>query len=139
MMNLSLVGVTYKKVKSIAQKIANLLNAEYVDARALFDEDLVSSFDVPMLDADMVLENKETVLIKRLMTLEDTVISFPDDMFLSNGHYKNMENSFKILVKCNENDEILAKIEKFLEKLVDISVNFENFDENSILKILKKN
>lgn len=127
MNNITIVGMDNDFIKMFAQKLAEEIGYKYVDANEQFDEDLLANLDYPMYLVDEILVQKENLLINNLVKKEKVIISMSDDMFLSNEHYKILENSLTILIL----DEKLGKIKKNIQNLIKKHVKFA-FDKNDI-------
>ena len=127
MNNITIVGMDNDFIKMFAQKLAEEIGYKYVDANEQFDEDLLANLDYPMYLVDEILVQKENLLINNLVKKEKVIISMSDDMFLSNEHYKILENSLTILIL----DEKLGKIKKNIQNLIKKHVKFA-FAKNDI-------
>lgn len=127
MNNITIVGMDNDFIKMFAQKLAEEIGYKYVDANEQFDEDLLANLDYPMYLVDEILVQKENLLINNLVKKEKVVISMSDDMFLSNEHYKILENSLTILIL----DEKLGKIKKNIQNSIKKHVKFA-FAKNDI-------
>lgn len=127
MNNITIVGMDNDFIKMFAQKLAEEIGYKYVDANEQFDKDLLANLDYPMYLVDEILVQKENLLINNLVKKEKVIISMSDDMFLSNEHYKILENSLTILIL----DEKLGKIKKNIQNLIKKHVKFA-FAKNDI-------
>ena len=127
MNNITIVGMDNDFIKMFAQKLAEEIGYKYVDANEQFDKDLLAILDYPMYLVDEILVQKENLLINNLVKKEKVIISMSDDMFLSNEHYKILENSLTILIL----DEKLGKIKKNIQNLIKKHVKFA-FAKNDI-------
>lgn len=127
MNNITIVGMDNDFIKMFAQKLAEEIGYKYVDANELFDKDLLANLDYPMYLVDEILVQKENLLINNLVKKEKVIISMSDDMFLSNEHYKILENSLTILIL----DEKLGKIKKNIQNSIKKHVKFA-FAKNDI-------
>ena len=127
MNNITIVGMDNDFIKMFAQKLAEEIGYKYVDANEQFDKDLLANLDYPMNLVDEILVQKENLLINNLVKKEKVIISMSDDMFLSNEHYKILENSLTILIL----DEKLGKIKKNIQNLIKKHVKFA-FAKNDI-------
>lgn len=127
MNNITIVGMDNDFIKMFAQKLAEEIEYKYVDANEQFDKDLLANLDYPMNLVDEILVQKENLLINNLVKKEKVIISMSDDMFLSNEHYKILENSLTILIL----DEKLGKIKKNIQNLIKKHVKFA-FAKNDI-------
>ena len=127
MNNITIVGMDNDFIKMFAQKLAEEIGYKYVDANEQFDKDLLANLDYPMYVVDEILVQKENLLINNLVKKEKVIISMSDDMFLSNEHYKILENSLTILIL----DEKLGKIKKNIQNLIKKHVKFA-FAKNDI-------
>ncbi len=127
MNNITIVGMDNDFIKMFAQKLAEEIGYKYVDANEQFDKDLLANLDYPMYLVDEILVQKENLLINNLVKKEKVIISMSDDMFLSNEHYKILENSLTILIL----DEKLGKIKKNIQNSIKKHVKFA-FAKNDI-------
>ena len=127
MNNITIVGMDNDFIKMFAQKLAEEIGYKYVDANEQFDKDLLANLDYPMYLVDEILVQKENLLINNLVKKEKVIISMSDDMFLSNEHYKILENSLTILIL----DEKLGKIKKNIQNIIKKHVKFA-FAKNDI-------
>lgn len=127
MNNITIVGMDNDFIKMFAQKLAEEIEYKYVDANEQFDKDLLANLDYPMYLVDEILVQKENLLINNLVKKEKVIISMSDDMFLSNEHYKILENSLTILIL----DEKLGKIKKNIQNSIKKHVKFA-FAKNDI-------
>ena len=127
MNNITIVGMDNDFIKMFAQKLAEEIGYKYVDANEQFDKDLLANLDYPMYLVDEILVQKENLLINNLVKKEKVIISMSDDMFLSDEHYKILENSLTILIL----DEKLGKIKKNIQNLIKKHVKFA-FAKNDI-------
>ena len=127
MNNITIVGMDNDFIKMFAQKLAEEIGYKYVDANEQFDKDLLANLDYPMYLVDEILVQKENLLINNLVKKEKVIISMSDDMFLSNEHYKILENSLTILIL----DEKLGKIKKNIQNLIKKHAKFA-FAKNDI-------
>lgn len=127
MNNITIVGMDNDFIKMFAQKLAEEIGYKYVDANEQFDKDLLANLDYTMYLVDEILVQKENLLINNLVKKEKVIISMSDDMFLSNEHYKILENSLTILIL----DEKLGKIKKNIQNLIKKHVKFA-FAKNDI-------
>ena len=127
MNNITIVGMDNDFIKMFAQRLAEEIEYKYVDANEQFDKDLLANLDYPMYLVDEILVQKENLLINNLVKKEKVIISMSDDMFLSNEHYKILENSLTILIL----DEKLGKIKKNIQNLIKKHVKFA-FAKNDI-------
>lgn len=127
MNNITIVGMDNDFIKMFAQRLAEEIEYKYVDANEQFDKDLLANLDYPMYLVDEILVQKENLLINNLVKKEKVIISMSDDMFLSNEHYKILENSLTILIL----DEKLGKIKKNIQNSIKKHVKFA-FAKNDI-------
>ena len=135
MSNITIVGLDYENVKIFANKLAEKMNYQYIDAVQVFDLYLVKSAQLPLQFADELLQKKEAEILKNLSVKNDVIISISADMFLSNQNYLILNNNCKILI----NKENLNNIDKNIEKLIKNHCNFEFNQKNlNYLDIINK-
>lgn len=137
MKNIAIVGLDNAFVKKFAQKIAREIGYKYIDANEKFDKDLLANINYPMILVDELLDEKENRLIEKLTKNDNTVISISDDMFLSNEHYKILEETTVILILDENVGKIKKNIEKMIEKHANFVFNKNEIKTNDIIKIVR--
>lgn len=115
-----------------------MLTLEYIDADELLAEKIVKIPDYPLSITDDLMRIIESNLAQFIADKDKCVISISDDMFLSDGMYKNFKKSLKILIKTAQNEEINAKIQDLLEKYCDVVIDDKELDFENIFKLIKK-
>ena len=137
MNNITIVGMDNDFIKMFAQKLAEEIGYKYVDANEQFDKDLLANLDYPMYLVDEILVQKENLLINNLVKKEKVIISMSDDMFLSNEHYKILENSLTILILHEKLGKIKKNIQNLIKKHVKFAFAKNDIKTEDVIKIIR--
>lgn len=131
------IGKDKKFVFNLAKKLAEVFTLNHVDIDESFELDLLFENNGNLLNNDLILENKETLIIKKNSQKKNVFISISDDTFLANEHYKNFHNNVKIYIKNKENSRLKQKIQNFIESLCDYTINQEYININELIKFIR--
>ena len=138
MNNVVVFGLDFDAVSIACAKLSQKLNLKYVNISDVFSKKLLSTINQPTILVDDYLHDKEDLLTLQLSAKDNIIIAMPDDMFLSNQHYKNFKNSLKILILSNKNNAVLNNIENLLIAKADIVLEKDFNLEETIIKIKEK-
>lgn len=137
-MNIVIVGLDYKMVRSIANELAKVMQYKFIDLTKRFDRELIENINYPIGLSDDELTEKERELIYLASKKANVVISIPDNMYLSNEGYKFFKNSISIAIKLRKVDDIREKIQNFLSDRVKFVLDEENCEIDKILDLIKE-
>ena len=114
-MNICITGLDVKKVNIIAQKLAQKLNFDFVDADAKFEREILKRVMYPIAEVEAELNEKEKQMLGELGRLKNCVVCVGADMFLSLANYNVLKNSFTIALQ----DNLLNETELGVQKLIN--------------------
>lgn len=138
-MKIAIVGLDDDFVIEFSNQLASALNLQHVNFNSEYDKILLTSINQSLFETNDIMEEKETILLKNLIDLDNVIISINDDAFLSNVNYKLLNNILTILIEKKENDKILNNIQKLIKKHCKLIINQENIEINSILNKIRGN
>jgi len=134
-MNVAIVGFNYDFVKIFAENVAQNLGLSFVDFKQTFEQ-LLLDWNKSIFDEDSVLNELETEMVKKFSLLKNVVVSFPDDVILSNENYKYFKNNLIIFINSQKLNKLQLNLKKLI-KNINIEINEENYNFEEIINKIR--
>ena len=134
-MNIAIVGFDYDFTRELAQKISEKLSISFVDFKEHFEKFLLSN-NSSIFQENEILNNFETKMFKQICVEDNVVVSFPDDVVLSNKNYKYLKNNLILFINSQNNNKIQLNLKKLI-KNINIEINKENYNFEDIIKKIR--